>query len=247
MRDRLDKAADWYTEQGFDIIPVLGKRPARGFTSHGPYWHQERKSYGYVRDGIAAVIGDHRVVIDIDPRNGGSITTLPPFSGTWQQKTRSGGTHLWFRDESHIERPSHPWQGIDVLKGKRYVLLDPSPGYEWLYPPWKTSIKYVPDWLPTKLPDPWEASDGGEPQVYRAEQYAAAYPPAVSGEGGHARTFVLASRLVHQFHLDDATAMRILERYNDTCRPSWSQAELKHKLSSARSQGSMARGVRSER
>ncbi len=246
MHDRLIKAAAWYTEHGFDIIPVLGKRPSRGFTSHGPYWPDAR--WGEAMDGIAAVIGNHRVVIDIDPRNGGSpnkMPALPPNS--WFQATRNGGSHIWFRDEPHIERPSKPWQGIDVLKGNRYVLLYPSPGYDWVAPPWSHELADAPDWLPTKLPDPWDGPSLGEPQVRRAEQYAAAYPPAVSGEGGHARTFVLASRLVHQFHLDDAEAMRILERFNETCRPQWTKAELEHKLSSARRQSSMARGVRSER
>jgi hypothetical protein len=69
--------------------------------------------------------------------------------------------------------------------------------------------------------------------IERAEAYAAAYPPAVSGQDGHGVTFRLACVLVNGFALDANTALGILHRWNAGCNPPWSSKELDHKVASA--------------
>ena len=69
--------------------------------------------------------------------------------------------------------------------------------------------------------------------IDRARSYISKMLPALSGNGGHAATFAAACRLV-QFGLSFEEAMSLLAEWNDThCKPTWTEAELKHKLVSA--------------
>ena len=78
----------------------------------------------------------------------------------------------------------------------------------------------------------------------RARRYMAKVPGAISGCGGHARTFLAAQRLVHGFELDDGQALELLAEWSQTCSPPWSEAELAHKVAQAREHGTaIARGL----
>ena len=50
-------------------------------------------------------------------------------------------------------------------------------------------------------------------------------PPAVAGEAGHNQTFKVACGLFRHFGLTGEEAWPILQEYNDTCVPPWSDAE----------------------
>jgi len=68
----------------------------------------------------------------------------------------------------------------------------------------------------------------------RAAAYLDAMPPAISGQGGHGRTYAAATALVHGFGLAPDTALRmLLERYNPRCEPPWTEKELRHKVDDA--------------
>lgn len=66
-----------------------------------------------------------------------------------------------------------------------------------------------------------------------AARYAAKVPGAVSGQGGHNATFRLACALVQKFGLDEDQTFDVLEQWNDTCDPPWSERELRHKATEA--------------
>ncbi len=77
----------------------------------------------------------------------------------------------------------------------------------------------------------------------RALRYVAKCEPAISGQGGHDRTFHVAAVAVHGFALDDADALAVLREYNQRCVPPWSETELVHKVrSTATAQHALARG-----
>jgi hypothetical protein len=82
----------------------------------------------------------------------------------------------------------------------------------------------------------------GADAVKRATAFArtcAVQSPAISGQGGHDQTFKVTCALVHGFHLDDDTTYSLLlNEYNPRCVPPWSEKELRHKVESARKQGS---------
>lgn len=67
----------------------------------------------------------------------------------------------------------------------------------------------------------------------QARRYIAAIPGAISGSGGHNQTYTVACHLVHGFALPQSDAWALLQEYNRTCSPAWSEAELRHKLQSA--------------
>jgi P4 family phage/plasmid primase-like protien len=84
-----------------------------------------------------------------------------------------------------------------------------------------TARCFIPD-----LPAP-------EERVVRAETHVSKIEGAVSGEGGHDRTFRVACDLVRGFALEPNAALAILCTFNERCRPPWSAAELQHKIEDA--------------
>lgn len=63
----------------------------------------------------------------------------------------------------------------------------------------------------------------------RARAYVAKCPPAISGAGGHDRTFAIACALI-RFGLSAGEAWKVLCEFNARCVPPWTERELKHKL-----------------
>ena len=66
-----------------------------------------------------------------------------------------------------------------------------------------------------------------------ARRYMLTVDPAISGQGGHDKTFYAACRLVQGFNLSPERAFPILAEWNESCVPPWSERELLHKLNSA--------------
>src|SRR4051794_28682620 len=73
--------------------------------------------------------------------------------------------------------------------------------------------------------------------VFRARQYVAAVPPAISGQHGDAHTFRVCCRIVRGFALADEEALDVLREWNSRCEPPWSDSELMDKLSRAHRYG----------
>jgi hypothetical protein len=67
----------------------------------------------------------------------------------------------------------------------------------------------------------------------RIAAWVAAVPGAISGQGGHNQTFLVACRLYNGWALSEPDVLRWLVRYNEKCEPPWTPAELKHKAASA--------------
>lgn len=79
-------------------------------------------------------------------------------------------------------------------------------------------------------------------KVKRARAYLAKMEPAISGSGGHAKTFE-AALVCKGFDLSEADALALLSsEYNPRCQPTWTERELRHKVDSAYKDGARARG-----
>jgi hypothetical protein len=77
------------------------------------------------------------------------------------------------------------------------------------------------------------ADRGGDVQA-RAAAYLEKCDPAVSGQGGHGRTFEVARAVVYGFDLGPDLGFDLLSRlYNPRCLPPWSEKELRHKCAEA--------------
>lgn len=75
----------------------------------------------------------------------------------------------------------------------------------------------------------------GDDALSMARRYMLTVDPAISGQGGHDKTFYAACRLVQGFNLSPEQAFPILAEWNESCSPPWSERELLHKLNSAES------------
>ena len=68
----------------------------------------------------------------------------------------------------------------------------------------------------------------------RADYHLATIEGAISGQGGHNKTFRVACVLCHKFGLPPDVAFPLMWEWNVTqCEPPWSQAEIRHKLEDA--------------
>lgn len=133
----LSDAAVALAKGGWPVFPVdaVSKRP-RNMHGHLDATTDVKKlriwknqfNYG---GAIATPTGNGLLVVDVDPRNGGRVPTWAPRTRT--VRTQSGGLHLHYKvDEDIKSRAGLFGRGVDSKSAGGYVLLPPSPGYEWL-------------------------------------------------------------------------------------------------------------------
>ena len=212
----------------------------------------------YPSANIAIAVPPEWLVVDVDPRNGGDVElarlerehgALPP---TLAAHTGGDGQHLVFARPPGKLRGKLA-RGIDLLGVGRYILVAPSvhPSggvYRWTSPR-GTAIAQPPAWLVDLArvvdvaPAPMSCTRATGDVVDRARKYLAHCAPAISGSGGHTATFIVASRLVRGFALDEGTALALLIEWNTTCSPPWSTAELARKIKQAATAGAMPIGA----
>jgi hypothetical protein len=124
--------AQVYARLGWHVLPIKpgAKRP---LTRHGHKdatrdavkiraWWQRAPNANV---GIA-VEPSGLIVVDVDPRNGGSLDALPALPATLTAHTGGGGVHLFFRRPTPCPRlPGKLAAGIDLKTGG-YILVAPS-------------------------------------------------------------------------------------------------------------------------
>jgi hypothetical protein len=131
---RMLRAALELAEAGWAVLPLKGKQPA---TAHG---HLDattdpatiRRMWADQDYNIGSPVPDNLIVLDIDPRNDGSLEDLEQRAGESLPPTlevisgrRDGGRHLYyFRPFEHPFRGNIP-HGIDV-KINGYMVMPPS-------------------------------------------------------------------------------------------------------------------------
>lgn len=73
----------------------------------------------------------------------------------------------------------------------------------------------------------------------RASSYLESCSPAVSGKKGHPHTLRTVVHVVRGFCLEPDDAFTVLQDWNASCLPPWSDVELKHKINEAYEKGDM--------
>ncbi|WP_157777219.1 bifunctional DNA primase/polymerase [Nocardia terpenica] len=76
-------------------------------------------------------------VLDVDPRNGGSLEALGMLPETWTARTGGGGWHVWFRCAGAVRGRLVDADGVDIKTHSGYVVAPPSvhpsrDRYRWL-------------------------------------------------------------------------------------------------------------------
>lgn len=250
VNDRVVQSAVHYAELGIQVFPTNGKVPAienwqrRATTNiqqimqwaRGPYM-----SFG----ALCNVIG----VIDTDSPELARWWRENMPETPWTVRTPRGGEHSYYKAVEGL-RPAVKVNGkwdvraggtsfVNIagseVNGKLYELL----GEMTLDLP-----LFNPEWLPKVSPStPVSTGSSARETIEKARHYLLTAGGAVSGDGGHKKTFRLACRLVHQppkgFGLSFAEARELMLWWNPCCSPPWSAKEIDHKLLDAIKRGSV--------
>ncbi len=228
-----------------DKRPLLTAWPTLATTEAATvaaWWHR------YPTAGIGLATGRGLMVLDVDPRHGGteSLAALPELPETREALTGGGGRHLYFHSEARCSA-GLLGPGLDIRGAGGYVVAPPSPHpsgrrYEW-HPTrgLRHPVADAPAWLLGRLrprPPPAPAPHYDPPPdldrvVRRARAWLARVPPAVAYQGGHLATLRAALGLVRGFELPEEMALGLLADWNVACEPPWSERELRHKVESA--------------
>lgn len=179
---------------------------------------------------------------------------------TYSVTTPTNGKHYWFRSGEPVKSGSDilgKGSGVDLRAEKAYIVVPPSRRPEGIYNPSRGNacdpednlpqLPLLADWSvlggkihrPVSPPSPPRPSipisdDEKRRREERAMGFLAKCEGAISGQGGHNRTFAVASALVNGFLLSPEAALRLLKSdYNRKCSPPWSENELQHKVDDA--------------
>lgn len=172
------------------------------------------------------------IVVDIDPKNGGSSEALDQLPPSLTVRTPSGGWHVYFRGQSANRVGLLP--GVDVRSTGGYVVAPGSVTAAGAYAVERAlPVAEAPEWLVAAIGAPRELSPSdvhGEPPegmqrgptwLAEARAHLRNLPSAVKGEGG-AKLFAAAALLQRGWLLDRASADAILRSdYNPRCSPPW--------------------------
>jgi hypothetical protein len=145
MRSMLSAALE-LADAGWAVLPLNGKQPATPHGHHDATTNRRtiRRMWADRDWNIGSPVPDNLMVLDLDPRNGGSLEALEKRAGVALPGTlevisgrRDGGRHLYFL--TPFERPyrGNIPHGID-LKINGYMVMPPSvhpdtgKPYEWV-------------------------------------------------------------------------------------------------------------------
>lgn len=122
-----------YARHGLEVFPlqVRGKVPLRGtrglldatadLDAVKFWWRPNNPPWN-----IGLRIPENFVVLDIDPRNGGTIESLGQLPATRVAETGSGGWHYWFHWDGPARGKLADIPGIDIKTRSGYVVAPPS-------------------------------------------------------------------------------------------------------------------------
>lgn len=143
---------------GWSIIPVgKNKKPLiewKKYQTEKPIEEEVKNWFDkFPHTNIAVVTGaiSNLVIIDIDPRHGGSEEAFKDVI-TPESRTGGGGMHVFFKFEEGIENKAGIQEGIDVRGEGGYAVLPPSDHesgnkYEWILNPSDTPLAPLPDFV----------------------------------------------------------------------------------------------------
>jgi hypothetical protein len=216
--------------------------------------------------GLVTGAGSGIVVLDVDVKDGkdgmATLRRLATEHGgrlpcNLIVRTGSGGLHLYLEHPGfHVSNSAGKLgPGLDIkadggycvapgsshVSGGRYEVeraLPPAPLPEWLL----DLLRPVAA-LPPAAPRP--AFPPASPELLEAAREAlVAHGPAIEGEGGDDHTYVAAATLTHNFALTQEEAYSLMAEWNETCRPPWSEEELREKIAHGDRYGTALYGCR---
>ncbi len=162
---KLEQALFLAKELNFSVIPIgTDKKPLiewKPFQSQRASEEQIREWFSKPEVNVGIVTGkiSNLVVVDIDPRHGGSDEAFKVIE-TVKSATGGGGWHYYFQYEDGIQNGANIRPGVDVRGEGGYVIAPPSShvsgkNYEWLITPSKGKPfaklpDFIKEWIHTQ-------------------------------------------------------------------------------------------------
>jgi hypothetical protein len=176
MSDLATAAID-YARRGLPVFPLIPKtkRPACAHGKDDATVDLDRISAWWEANprcniGLRPLRG--YVVLDVDPRSGGTLDALGAVPSTRTAATGGGGWHLWFRHDGRVRGRLAGTTGVDIKTGSGYLVVPPSvhPNgnqYRWV-------SEYPVAWLPEYLVERVSAAVYKTPTVHAGAQFRSA-------------------------------------------------------------------------
>ena len=254
------EAALEYASKGYKVFPCEpnGKKPLGKLVPHGVKDATDNPDTirdWWAQDANIALSCEGLIVIDDDSGNTWPGAEKLELEDCPKASTPRGGRHYVFRrpeDKTWKNSTGKLADHIDTRTDGGYIVVEPSQTDNGVYRwdselPLREDLPEPPKWLADELdtafaPDP-PALVGQSvalpltslaDTIDRAKRYLEAMPASISGSGGHNAALTAAQALVNGFCLESETALTLLlERFNPSCEPPWTEAELRHKIQSA--------------
>ncbi len=193
-----------------------------------------------------AIITTGMVVFDCDALEKAKVVLTECGDTPHKLKTPRGGIHLAYRKRAGVlvqNLVRIKGQPIDIRTDGGLEMIPHSRTadgvYEWLggglRPVAELPLAKV-GWTRERMRrtvSPFTVESAPDVMLLRARAYLAHVEGAISGQGGHNRTFRVACVLIQKFGLSIEQAMPLFRVWNEQCQPPWSDKELLHKLEDA--------------
>jgi hypothetical protein len=118
-----------YAERGYEVLPLNGKTPLtpQGFYDATTDETVIRNWWGkWPNANIGCRPPDDCLILDVDPRNGGTLAALGDYPTTRTARTGSGGWHVWFAARGRFRGALLDADGIDIKTPSSLVVMPPS-------------------------------------------------------------------------------------------------------------------------
>lgn len=203
------------------------------------WFHETRMNIAIITTGM--------VLFDCETREKAAIVLQECGDTPYQVKTAGNGIHMGFRKRKGSNVTNKvKIKGLDIdIRTDGGLALIPNSAtekgrYEWLgqglVPILELPVANV-GWTRARLRrtlKPIGPESSPDVMVRRAQAWLACVEGAISGQGGHNKTFRVACKLTHPypkgFGLSLEQAWPLMKEWNEQCEPEWSDAEILHKL-----------------
>jgi hypothetical protein len=128
MSKFLDMAVG-YAERGYEVLPLNGKTPltSRGFYDATTDPEVIRSWWSRWPDAnVGCRPPEDTIIFDVDPRNGGDLSSLGDYPVTRTAQTGSGGWHVWFAARGKFRGALLGAPGVDIKTANSLVVMPPS-------------------------------------------------------------------------------------------------------------------------
>ncbi len=118
-----------YGERGYEVLPLNGKVPLTGQGFYDATADEALITRWWTKwpnANVGCRPPDDCIILDVDPRHGGTLEALGDYEQTRTAKTGSGGWHVWFGARGRFRGSLLGAEGVDIKTSAGLVVMPPS-------------------------------------------------------------------------------------------------------------------------